>query len=91
MPIFEKGTSQALRYYYANQGAINAGHLGEYVAIANNQVQGYYNDFWSAFRDMASRKYALGTFNINPCVPEGQPMVDLGCVEVRVGDAPWRL
>jgi hypothetical protein len=44
-----KETSKALHYYYANQDTINAGHLGDYVAIANNKVQGYYKDFGLAF------------------------------------------
>jgi hypothetical protein len=57
-----KETSKALHYYYANQDTINAGHLGDYVAIANNKVQGYYKDFWSGFRDMAAKKFAPGTY-----------------------------
>jgi hypothetical protein len=80
------GSQKALYYYLANQDTINEGHIGQYVAIYNNKVEGYYSGFWEAFRAMARKKYPLGSYGLLNCVPEGRPMVDVGGAMVEHGD-----
>jgi hypothetical protein len=63
--------SRALYYYLANQEAINKGHLGEFVAIANNQVLGYYKDEMDGWRDMWRRGIDDKAANVSKCFPVG--------------------
>jgi hypothetical protein len=79
-------TKRALYYYLANQEVINKGHMGEYVAIYNNQVMGYYPEREDGFKYMLTHGYKLGTFNITQCHPEGEPEVYMGFVPIT-GDA----
>jgi hypothetical protein len=72
---------RALHYYYANQEAINNGHVGEFVAIHDNQVVGYYKNYMAGCLDMLKR-FPVMTFNVCRCVKSGEPMWDLGGIEV---------
>jgi hypothetical protein len=84
------GSQKAMYYYLANQDTINEGHLGEYVAIYDNKVEGYFKDFWDAFRAMARKKYPLGSYGLEKCVPEGQPMADVGGLMIETGGNFWQ-
>jgi hypothetical protein len=63
--------SRALHYYLANQEAINQGHLGDFVAIANNQVLGYYKKPMEGMKDVVQRGFDFNTVNISKCFPVG--------------------
>jgi hypothetical protein len=76
---------KALYYYLANQDKINEGHLGEFVAIYDGQVIEYYKDHLQGLKDMVSKGYKMGTFNINECHPAGVAAIDMGFISV-VGD-----
>jgi hypothetical protein len=60
-------------YYRANQDAIVAGHIGDFVLIENRKVLGYYNDVEVAFA--ASAGHELGQFMLTDCLPKGEDMV----------------
>jgi hypothetical protein len=79
------GSQKALYYYLANQDTINDGHIGQYVAIYDNKVEGYYAGFWEAFRAMAGKEYPLGSFNINQCLPGDEWMVHTGYIQIGGG------
>ncbi|MDR0909173.1 MAG: hypothetical protein LBM77_05345 [Spirochaetaceae bacterium] len=84
------GSTQALDYYYAHQKEINAGHLGKYVAIKDDKVEGYYDDFMEAFWAMVKGKgYERLTFNVVHCMPDDEWMGHLGFLELK-GDTEWQ-
>jgi hypothetical protein len=60
-------------YYMAEQDAIVAGHIGEFVLIENRKVLGYYKDIEAVFE--ASVGHELGMFMIKECKPKGEDMV----------------
>jgi hypothetical protein len=76
------GAKQAFHYYLAFQDQINKDHMGEYVAIYDNQVQGYYKDRIEGYDDMLTKGHKLGTFNITLCHPVGEPEVYMGFIPV---------
>jgi hypothetical protein len=63
--------SRALHYYLANQNEINRDHLGDFVAISNNKVLGYYKTDWDGIQDMVKRGVDLKSVNVSKCFPEG--------------------
>jgi hypothetical protein len=64
------GSAKALDYYYTHQEQINAGHLGKYVAIYDDKVEGYYDDFTDAAMAMIRDKgYPVGSYNVVQCLP----------------------
>jgi hypothetical protein len=73
---------KAFHYYLAFQEEINAGHMGEFVGIAQNKVQGYWKDFESAFNAMQKKGFKQGAFNVTRCHPVGEPEVFMGFVPV---------
>ncbi|MDR0908768.1 MAG: hypothetical protein LBM77_03280 [Spirochaetaceae bacterium] len=75
-------TKRALFYYLANQETINAGHMGDYVAIADNKVLGYYKEREDGFKDLLTHGHKLGTFNITKCHPVGEAEVYMGFVPI---------
>jgi hypothetical protein len=75
-------TKRALYFYLANQESINEGHLGEYVAISNNKIIGYYKDRFEGIKDMMARNYKIGSFNVTKCHPVGEPEVWMGFIPV---------
>jgi hypothetical protein len=60
-------------YYRAEQDAIVAGHIGEFVLIENRKVLGYYKDVEAAID--ASAGHELGKFMLTDCKPKGEDMV----------------
>jgi hypothetical protein len=76
------GAKRAFYYYLANQEAINEGHMGEYVAICDNRVIGYYQDRLDGFDDMIAKGHEQGTFNVTLCHPVGEPEAMMGFVPV---------
>jgi hypothetical protein len=82
------GAAKAQYYYLANQDEINSGHIGEYVAIHNNKVEGYYSDFWDGVSAMAEKKYAPGSFNVTRCLPGDEWAVKTGLIASE-GSLAW--
>jgi hypothetical protein len=74
--------SRALHYYLANQEAINEGHLGDYVAISNNQVLGYYKSGVEGIVDLIKKGYDAEKFNVSKCFPVGGAACDMGFIPV---------
>jgi hypothetical protein len=62
-----------VRYYRANQDAIVAGHVGEFVLIEGLQVLGYYKDVEGVIDATAGHK--VGMFMLTQCKPKGEDMV----------------
>jgi hypothetical protein len=79
----ETAMKKAFHYYLAFQDEINKGHLGEYAAIANNKVLGYYTDRLEAELGAIKQGYKPGDFNVSLCRPIGQPEVWMGFVPVN--------
>jgi hypothetical protein len=79
------GSKKALYYYLANQETINEGHIGEFVAIYNNQIEGYYPDFWDGVSAMADKKYPPGSFNVTKCLPGDEWAVHTGSLDLEGG------
>jgi hypothetical protein len=59
-------------YFNAHKEEIVKDHLGEYVAIKGTKVLGYYEDWATAFQDMAAREIEAGTFALRKCLPMGE-------------------
>ncbi len=55
-------------FFKKNQDALVTEHEGKYVVINNETVVGVYNSELEAYHE-AQKKYALGTFIIQHCVP----------------------
>jgi hypothetical protein len=73
---------RALYYYLANQSQINDGHMGDFVAIFDNQVAGYYKDRFDGLMDMLKKGHKIGSFNVTQCHPVGEPEVVMGFVPI---------
>jgi hypothetical protein len=70
-----------VRYYRANQDAIVAGHIGEFVIIEGHKVLGYYKDAEAAIKATAGHK--LGMFMLTDCKPKGEDMIYVFNQELR--------
>lgn len=55
-------------FFKRNQDALVAEHKGKYVVIAGEAVVGVYDSELEAYHE-TQKKYALGTFIIQRCVP----------------------
>ena len=64
MAMFDK----ELKYFIANQEALVAKHRGKTLVIRNESVDGVYDSPLNAYVE-AQKKYAVGTFMIQPCEP----------------------
>jgi hypothetical protein len=74
--------SRALYYYLANQEAINEGHLGDYVAISNNQVLGYYKNDLEGLKDAKKRGFDIDKVNVSKCFPVGDAEFHMGLIPI---------
>ncbi len=67
----EKGTAmfeRELKYFIAHQQELVAQHAGKTLVIRGDGVDGVYGSPLEAYLD-AQKKYAPGTFMIQPCEP----------------------
>jgi hypothetical protein len=60
-------------YYRAEQDAIVAGHVGEFVLIEGRTVLGYYKDVEAVID--ATEGHELGMFMLTQCKPKGEDMI----------------
>jgi hypothetical protein len=65
--------SKAFFYYTAHQESIAEGHLGEFVAIKDNIILGYYRTRMEGLFAMAQQKLEPGTYIVHKCRPVGEP------------------
>lgn len=61
-------------YFKLHQEEFQKTHFGKYVLISENEVQGFFDDFDSAYR-YATNNFELGSFVIQHCVADGDDTV----------------
>jgi hypothetical protein len=79
---------RAMYYFNAHQNDIVQGHLGEWVAIYDNQILGYYQSCIDGILDETARGFNPQECNITQCIPTGQAMFDVG--DIVLAEPQWK-
>jgi hypothetical protein len=81
-------TVDSFYYYRAHQEEIVKGHIGEFVAIHDRKVLGYYKNRMAGIEDMADKHITVGTFIVHKCEAVDTPDLCVTDIDYRIVQ-PW--